>query len=114
MTPLALDTSNLIVPYGAPAHIKPMQGGADKARKQAENFETQFISSMMQHMFTAIGKEGPFGNGQGVGVWRSMLTEQYAKSFVKAGGIGIANQVYKSLVARQTASQSSHLAATSA
>jgi flagellar protein FlgJ len=118
MTPLALDTSNLIAPYGAPARIKPMQGGADKARKQAENFETQFISSMMQHMFTAIGKEGPFGNGQGVGVWRSMLTEQYAKSFVKAGGIGIANQVYKSLVARQTASQSpsqtSHLAATSA
>jgi len=114
MTPLALDTSNLIAPYGAPARLKPMPVGADKARQQAENFETQFISSMMQHMFTAIGKEGPFGNGQGVGVWRSMLTEQYAKSFVKAGGIGIANQVYKTLLARQAAAQSASDTARSA
>jgi len=105
MTPLALDTANLVVPYGAPARLRPAPSGADKARTQAQDFETLFISSMMQHMFTAIGKDGPLGNGPGVGVWRSMLTAQYAKSFVKAGGIGIANQVYKSLLARQAANQ---------
>ncbi len=118
MTPLSLNTSDLVVPYGAPARLKPMPSGADKARTQAQNFETLFLSQMMQHMFTGIGKEGPLGNGQGVGVFRSMLTEQYAKSFVKAGGIGIANQVYKTLLARQaaaqTASETARLAALAA
>ena len=30
-----------------------------------------------------------------------MLTDQYAKSIAKAGGIGIADQVYRSLIAHQ-------------
>jgi len=101
MTPLALDTTALLMP--APARLKPTQAGGDRARAQANDFEAMFLSSMMQHMFTAIGKDGPLGNSQGVGAWRSMLTDQYAKSMVTAGGIGIANQVYKSLMARQAA-----------
>jgi peptidoglycan hydrolase FlgJ len=103
MTAVALDIANLVVPYGATARLRSNQPAGDKTRAQAQNFETMFISSMMQHMFTDTGKDGPLGNGPGVGVWRSMLTEQYAKSFVKAGGIGIANQIYKSLLARQAA-----------
>jgi peptidoglycan hydrolase FlgJ len=101
MTPLALDTSMALMP--PPARLRPTQATGDKLRAQANEFESMFLSSMMQHMFTAIGKDGPLGNAQGVGVWRSMLTDQYAKSIVKSGGIGIANQVYKSLLARQGA-----------
>jgi Rod binding domain-containing protein len=56
---------------------------------------------MFQHMFTGIGKEGPLGNSTGVSAWRSFLTDEYAKNFVKAGGVGIADQVYKSLLAHQ-------------
>jgi flagellar protein FlgJ len=103
MTPLALDTSALVVPYGAPARLRSNQATGDKALTQAKDFEAMFMSSMMQHMFTAIGKEGPLGNGPGVGILRSMLTDQYAKSIVKSGGLGIANQVYKSMLARQAA-----------
>ena len=47
-----------------------------KARAQAEDFEAVFINSMFQHMFTAIDGDGPFGNGPGVGIWRSFLTER--------------------------------------
>jgi peptidoglycan hydrolase FlgJ len=100
MTALSIDTTALMM--APPPHLRPTQLTGDKLRKQANDFESMFLSSMMQHMFTAIGKEGPLGNAQGVGVWRSMLTDQYAKSIVKSGGIGIANQVYKSLLARQT------------
>jgi Rod binding domain-containing protein len=32
-----------------------------------------------------------------------MLTDEYSKSFAKAGGIGIADQVYRTLMARQEA-----------
>ena len=105
MTPLALDTNALFVAYGAPARMKPAAGGspADTARAQAQDFETVFVNAMLQHMFTGIGNDGPLGNGLGVGVWRSLLTEQYAKSFVQAGGLGLGGPVYKSLLARERA-----------
>jgi Rod binding domain-containing protein len=72
-----------------------------KLHQQAQNFEVAFVNSMFQHMFTGIGKEGPLGNSTGVSAWRSFLTDEYAKNFVKAGGVGIADQVYKSLLAHQ-------------
>ena len=50
-----------------------------------------------------IEGDGPFGNSTGVGPWRSFLTEEYAKNFVKRGGIGIADSVYKSLLTMQEA-----------
>ena len=74
---------------------------AAKARAAAQDFEAVFLNSMFQHMFTNIGGEGPFGGSGAAGVWRSMLTDEYAKSFAKAGGIGIADQVYRTLMAHQ-------------
>jgi len=60
---------------------------------------------MFQQMFTGIDGEGPFGGNGATGVWRSMLTDEYAKSFAKAGGIGIADQVYRTLMAHQETRQ---------
>jgi Rod binding domain-containing protein len=75
-----------------------------KARSNAVEFESVFLNSMFSQMFTGIDGEGPFGGGgAGAGVWRSFLTEQYAKSFAKAGGVGIADHVYRSLIAHQEA-----------
>jgi len=77
-----------------------LRGGAKKA---AQDFEAVFLNQMFQHMFTGIEGEGPFGGGVGVSIWRSFLTEQYAKTFSKAGGIGLADHVYRSLMAHQEA-----------
>jgi flagellar protein FlgJ len=74
-----------------------------KAHAAAQDFEAVFLNSMFQHMFTGISGDGPFGGSGAVGVWRSMLTDEYAKSFAKSGGIGIADQVYRTLIARQEA-----------
>ena len=52
-----------------------------------------FLNSMFQQMFTGVG-QGPFSGGPGASIWRSFLTDEYSKSFVKAGGIGIADQVH--------------------
>ena len=75
--------------------------GKAKAHAAAQNFEAVFLNSMFEQMYTGIGGEGPFGGSGATGVWRSMLTDQYAKSFAKAGGIGIASHVYQSLMAMQ-------------
>ena len=72
-----------------------------KAKTAAQDFEAVFLNSMFQHMFTGIDGEGPFGGNGASGVWRSFLTDAYAKSFAKAGGIGIADQVFRSLIRHQ-------------
>jgi len=77
--------------------------GNARAKKASQDFEAVFLNQMFQHMFTGIDGEGPFGGGVGVSVWRSFLTEQYAKTFSKAGGIGLASHVYQSLIAHQEA-----------
>jgi peptidoglycan hydrolase FlgJ len=74
-----------------------------KARAAADDFEAVFLNSMFQQMFTGIDGEGPFGGGGASGVWRSFLTDEYAKTFAKAGGIGISDEVYRSLIAQQEA-----------
>ncbi len=76
-------------------------GNKTKARAAAEDFEAVFLNSMFQQMFTGIEGDGPFGGSGATGVWRSFLTDQYAKTFAKAGGIGIADQVYRSLIKQQ-------------
>jgi Rod binding domain-containing protein len=76
-------------------------GREAKARNQAQEFEAVLLSTMFQNMFTGIGEEGPLGNATGVGIWRSFLTEEYARSFTKAGGVGLADTVARELLARQ-------------
>jgi flagellar protein FlgJ len=75
-----------------------------KAKAQAQDFEAMFLSSMFSQMTSGVKGEGPFGDTVGTGVWRSMLTEQYSKSFAKAGGIGISNDVYRTLILQQAKS----------
>ena len=72
-----------------------------KAKASAQDFEAVFLNSMFSQMTAGIKGEGPFGDTPGTGVWRSMLTEQYSKSFAKAGGVGISNEVYRSLILQQ-------------
>ena len=74
-----------------------------KARATATDFEATFLNSMFSQMLTGIDGEGPFGGAGGAGVWRSFLGDEYAKSFAKAGGIGIADHVYRALLAQQEA-----------
>lgn len=72
-----------------------------RAKKSSEDFEAVFLNNMFQQMFTGIDGEGPFGGSGASGVWRSFLTDEYAKNFAKSGGIGIADQVYSTLLAQQ-------------
>jgi Rod binding domain-containing protein len=75
---------------------------AAKARASAQDFEAVFLNSMFSQMFTHVN-EGPFNGGQAASTWRSFLTDEYAKNFAKAGGVGIADSVYKELISLQEA-----------
>ena len=54
-----------------------------------------FLNTMFEQMSTGVDGDGPFGGSGALKVWRSMLTDQYAKNFAKNGGIGIASHVYE-------------------
>ena len=95
-----LSTLDLLT-MNRPAVGKPTATGNAKARAAAQDFEAVFLNSMFQHMFTGVDGEGPLGGQGATGVWRSVLTDQYAKSIAKAGGVGIADHVYRSLMAQQ-------------
>jgi peptidoglycan hydrolase FlgJ len=72
-----------------------------KAKAQAQDFEAMFLNSMFSQMTSGLKGEGPYGDTPGTGVWRSMLTEQYSKSFAQAGGVGISHDVFRTLILQQ-------------
>ncbi len=72
-----------------------------KAKTQAQDFEAVFLNSMFSQMTSGIKEDGPFGSTPSTGIWRSMMTEQYSKSFAQAGGVGISNDVYRTLILQQ-------------
>ena len=99
LSPLDLLNAN------APAAGKLSAASKAKAKATSQDFEAVFLNSMFQQMFTGLQGDGPFGGSGATGVWRSFLTDEYSKSFAKSGGIGIADQVYRSLMAQQEIQQ---------
>ena len=79
--------------------VSPQQQA--RAQKTATDFEGMFLNAMFSQMTSGLKGEGPFGDTPGTGVWRSMLTEQYSKNFANAGGVGVAREVYRTLILQQ-------------
>lgn len=84
---------------GAPKPGQPQS--AAQARKAAEEFESYFIAQTMESMFAGIQTDGPFGGGHAEEMFRSMLSQEYGKTMVRAGGIGMADQVYREILKTQ-------------
>ena len=89
--------------YGNTAKLPNMQAAQthQQARKIAEDFEAVFLAQMLQPMFEGIKPEAPFGGGNSEAMWRSMQIEEYGKAITKAGGIGIADSVYREIIKLQ-------------
>lgn len=86
----------------APASPPPVQHlRNEKAYRAAQDFESVFLGRMFEQMFTGTGGEGPLGGSGESGIWRSFLTDAYARNVAQQGGIGIANHVYRSLLQLQ-------------
>ncbi len=73
------------------------------ARQAAEEFESFFVSKMLEHMFAGVSTEAPFGGGNGERIWRSFLIDKYGELIAKTGGFGIADAVERQLLRAQEA-----------
>ena len=89
--------------YGNPTKLPSTQSIESKkqARTIADDFEAVFLGQMLKPMFEGIEPETPFGGGNSEAMWRSMQIEEYGKAITKAGGIGIADNVYQEIIKLQ-------------
>jgi flagellar protein FlgJ len=77
-----------------------------KTKDTAQQFESVFLTNMFEEMFSGVEEPAaPFSGGQGEKTWRSMLTEEYANTIAKSGGVGVADQVQRELIALQERSR---------
>lgn len=98
---LALGQSLAAIGNAQAAQAEAVLKDKGKAKAAAQQFEAMFLNTMFQQMYTGLNGEGPFGGSGALKVWRSLLTDQYAQIFAKNGGIGIASQVYATLLKQQ-------------
>lgn len=98
-----IDTTSAQLAVSAPAAVNAHAASAQQAQAVGKQFETMFISQMLQHMFEGIKtEEGPFGGGHAEAMFRPMLLEEYAKMITnRPGGIGLADQVTRTLLRNQ-------------
>ena len=87
--------------------LLPLAAAADdKAEAKGKETGYEVHNGHFEKNTSGLKGDGPFGDTVGTGVWRSMLTEQYSKTFAKAGGVGIASEVYRTLILQQAKGQS--------
>lgn len=73
-----------------------------RAWATAKDFESQFVATLFQSMFEGVQDEdNPFSGGPGETMFRSMLVDEYGQQMAKAGGIGIADAVYREMLKMQ-------------
>jgi Rod binding domain-containing protein len=74
---------------------------ADRIKAVGQEFESVFLGTMLEEMFAGVEEGDPYAEGPGSSAWRSMQTEQFARSIAAAGGIGLAEHVQRQLIALQ-------------
>jgi flagellar protein FlgJ len=95
--------SDLTVPGASPLAqpASPAPAATARMRETAEAFEASFLSQMLKPMFEGLETDGMFGGGEAEGQWRSFMIDAMAKQTVKAGGIGLADQVVAQMLKMQ-------------
>jgi len=86
-----------------PVQAPQATADAAKAKKAAADFESVVLSQFMGAMFEGLSTDGPFGGGQGESMFRSLMIDEYAKSMVAQGGIGLSSSVTSQLLKAQEA-----------
>jgi Rod binding domain-containing protein len=103
-------TTTLLAPPVNPSDLAPRIAlaapapAADPAREAALEFESVFLSTILDRMFASLPTDGPFGGGQAEATYRSLLAGEYAGALARTGsGIGIADTLYAELIKLQEA-----------
>ncbi len=79
----------------------PKNLGRQKAEQTAKEFESMFLTQMLNEMTRELKPDANFGGGQGEQAYRSFLNTEYANAITNAGGIGLADTVLAQIIRMQ-------------
>jgi len=102
--------ANALTRMARPADPQPINGGApggrkSAARKAATEFESVFLTTMLEGMFEGLNTDAPFGGGSAEKTYRSLLVTEYAKQISNNGGLGLSDEITRDLIALQEGAQ---------
>ena len=75
----------------------------EKIDAASKDFESMFISQMVENLFTDSVGDSAFGSKESSDIYKGMMTQEYGKIITQAGGIGIAAYIKKELLKQQEA-----------
>ena len=105
MNQLTMDTQTMQIVSKQSSRISDMkklgssQGmSTEKMDSVAQEFEAQFISQMLENMFSTVDTNPVLGGGEGEDAYKSLLVDEYGKLLARSGGIGVADHVKRELL----------------
>ena len=83
----------------APPPTPAPPGRLEDLRRLADEMEAAFLSEMLGHAGLDAASSR-FGGGAGEAQFASFLRDEQAKAMVKAGGIGLAESLFRAMAGR--------------
>lgn len=80
-----------------PRMRQPSDNPQDRLEKACKDFESIFVSHMMQQMRKTIPEYGLFEKSQAQEIYTGMLDNEVAKSVSNGRGLGLAKAMYEQL-----------------
>lgn len=81
------------------AKLEAVMSDKDKSRLKevCQDFESVFLNMMLQSMRATVPKSDFLGRSSGKEIFESLLDQETSKNMAKAGGVGLAEILYKQL-----------------
>ncbi len=73
----------------------------ENAKEAAQEFESFFLTQMLESMYTGVEPDPVFGGGQSEKIFRSFMLDEYGKMMAQNGGIGIADDIMDMMLQQQ-------------
>jgi flagellar protein FlgJ len=74
----------------------------DRLKKTCQEFESLFVSQMMQQMRRTIPEDGIIGRSQAEKIYTGLLDNEIAKTVSQRQGVGLARMMYEQMAAIQS------------
>ncbi len=104
LTPISATTGNIYAQNAKSANHAVSDKHAQIYQK-AQELEGQFLSTMIEPLFSKDAEGGLYGGGGGNDIFRSLMITEYGQIFSQAGGIGLADNIAKEMLALQEVAQ---------
>ncbi len=83
------------------SRIADISQSVNDAEKVGRDFESFFVTQMLESMSAGLKTDGMFGGGHAEGIYRSMMNQEYGKAIIAQGGFGIAQMITEDVLALQ-------------